>query len=77
VLDEALLVRARSGSAGMARGCRHRLIKGPECWHIEVAGHGVIQAETIFLATASMIYANGDGPVGRRMTSSVSSVISC
>jgi len=35
----------------MARGCRHRADQGPECWHIEVAGHGVIQAETIFLAT--------------------------
>jgi len=52
VLDEALLVRAQDQGARVWRGAAvTALIKGPECWHIEVAGHGVIQAETIFLAT--------------------------
>ncbi len=52
VLDEALLVRAQGQGAQVWRGAAvSALFKEPDCWRIEVAGHGVIQAETIFLAT--------------------------
>jgi len=52
VLDEALLVRAQDQGAQVWRGAAvTALVKEPQCWRIEVAGQGVIQAETIFLAT--------------------------
>ena len=52
VLDEALLVRAQDQGARVWRGAAvTALVKEPECWRIEVAGHGVIRSETIFLAT--------------------------
>jgi len=52
VLDEALLLRAQDQGAQVWRGAAvTALVKEPQGWRIEVAGHGVIQAETIFLAT--------------------------
>ena len=52
VLDEALLVRAKDQGALVRRGAAvTAMVKEPQGWRIEVAGHGVIQAETIFLAT--------------------------
>jgi len=61
----------------MAGAAVTALIKGPECWHIEVAGHGVIQAETIFLATGKHDLREWRRPRGTQNDSSVSSVISC
>ncbi len=52
VLDEALLVRAQDQGAQVWRGATvTAVVREPKCWRIEVAGHGVIQTETIFLAT--------------------------
>lgn len=52
VLDEALLVRAQDqGAQVWRRAAATALVKEPECWPIEVAGQGAIEAETIFLAT--------------------------
>jgi len=52
VLDEALLVRAQDQGAEVWRGAAvTAMVREPQCWRIEVAGHGVIEAETIFLAT--------------------------
>jgi flavin-dependent dehydrogenase len=52
VLDEALLLRAHDQGAQIWRGAAvTAMVREPECWRIEVAGHGVIQAETLLLAT--------------------------
>ena len=52
VLDEALLVRAQAEGAQVRRGAAvTAMVKESQYWRIEVAGHGVIQAETVFLAT--------------------------
>lgn len=52
VLDEALLLRAHDQGAQIWRGAAVTAVaREPECWRIEVAGHGVIQAETLLLAT--------------------------
>lgn len=52
VLDEALLVRAKDQGAQVWRGAAvTAMVREPEGWRMEVAGHGVIRAETVFLAT--------------------------
>jgi flavin-dependent dehydrogenase len=52
VLDEAVLVRAQDQGAQVWRGAAATsIVREPHCWRIEVAGHGVIRSETIFLAT--------------------------
>ncbi|MGB9233907.1 MAG: FAD-dependent oxidoreductase [Terriglobales bacterium] len=52
ILDEALLVRAQNQGAQVWRGAAvTALINEPQYWRIEVAGHGIIRAKTIFLAT--------------------------
>jgi flavin-dependent dehydrogenase len=52
VLDEALLARAENQGAQLWRGAAVTAARRePHCWRIEVAGHGAIRSETIFLAT--------------------------
>jgi flavin-dependent dehydrogenase len=52
VLDEAVLLRARDRGAQVWRGAAvTTVVKDAQCWRIEVAGHGAIQAHTVFLAT--------------------------
>ncbi len=52
VLDEAMLVRAHNQGAQVWRGAAVTAIaREPQCWRIEVADHGVIRSETVFLAT--------------------------
>jgi flavin-dependent dehydrogenase len=52
VLDEAVLVRAQDQGAQVWRGAAvTAIVKEPQGWRIEVAGHGVIRSGTIFLAT--------------------------
>jgi 2-polyprenyl-6-methoxyphenol hydroxylase-like FAD-dependent oxidoreductase len=52
VLDEVLLVRAQEQGAQVWRGAAvTAIVKEPQCWRIEVAGHDAIRSETVFLAT--------------------------
>jgi flavin-dependent dehydrogenase len=52
VLDEAALVRAQDQGAQIWRGAAvTAIVKEPQCWRIEVAGHDAIRSKTVFLAT--------------------------
>jgi flavin-dependent dehydrogenase len=52
VLDETVLLLAQDQGALVWRGAAATaIVREPQCWTIEVAGHGVIRSETIFLAT--------------------------
>lgn len=52
ILDEALLLRAQDHGARVCRGAAvTAIIKEPQGWRIEIAGHDTVQAETVFLAT--------------------------